>query len=394
MVIAYVHRATTLALLLAIFSLALSSGEFHFMEAHKPRRQFEKKHRADGDTIHEVVIALQQKNIPELEAMVIDRATPGSPNYQKWFKYDEVTEIVKNPEAFGRVSDWLTTRSINVKWVSRRQDYIRAEAPVKKWEELLNAEFYVFLDHSYRLGTEQPELDPMTFLRSLSYSIPKHLKADIQAIFNTVQAPIAYHKSFYMKEAHPVHGVPYKTNLRVKKDFLGKSIDLLGSGGTTVSYLKSYYEIGDIIGSASLNQSVFETSNEYFSPSDLQQFQTKNGLTVQSAISIGGHSTPVCPTTSPATKSCTEGNLDIQYIMGIAEVTSSIFWYVPTTSGVDSFVTWVTAISDDPNPPQSNSMSWGSVEQVISFFCSFPIINCFLYRVFPSPISFLSTLQQ
>ncbi len=296
---------------LVLYANAVASNDdFHFMESHKPRRTFEKKHRANGETTHEVLIALQKKNIPEFQAMVIDRATPGSRNYQKWFKYDEVTELVKNPEAFEHVKHWLENHGITVNWISRRQDYIRAEAPIKKWEDLLNAEFYVFLDHSYRLGSGQPELEPTTYLRCLSYSIPKQLKSDVQAIFHTVQAPIAYHKSFYMKEAHPTKGFPVKTKLRLNPSLMNQDIELLGSGGTTVSYLNSYYKISSNIGSSTLNQSVFETSNEYFSPNDLTQFQTSNGLTVQSAISIGGHTLTACPTTQVSPYSCTEGNLD------------------------------------------------------------------------------------
>lgn len=56
------------------------------------------------------------------------------------------------------------------------------------------------------------------------------------------------------------------------------------------------------------------------------------------------------------------GNLDIQYIMGVAQQTISIFWYEPSNSAVDPFVQWVTDVANDPNPSLTNSMSWGSNE--------------------------------
>jgi tripeptidyl-peptidase-1 len=342
------------------------SNGFHFMESTKSRRDFEQKERADGETSHEVMIAIQKNNMPEFQAMVLDRATPGSPNYQKWFKFNEVTEMVQNLEAYDRVSQWLADSNVTITDVSLRKDYIHAVAPIKKWEELLNAEFYVFHDHSYRLGSGRLEIDPTTFLRCLSYSIPKHLKDDITAILHTVQSPIAYHKSFHMKEEDPEHGFPLQTRLRVDPMAWSTTTQLV-----TVPYLNKYYKIESNLGDPSLNQSVFQTSTEYFSQEDLLQFQQKYSLTEQRAISIGGRTITKCPTSTSASQSCFEGNLDIQYIMGVAQQTASIFWYIPRKSGVDSFAVWVTKIANDETPPQSNSMSWGAIEQVsVALICS------------------------
>ncbi len=88
---------------------------------------------------------------------------------------------------------------------------------------------------------------------------------------------------------------------------------------TTVAALNSLYNIPSNLGSAAQNQSVFETSNEFYSAKDLKLFQQYYGLTVQPAISIGGHMNDSCSTTGKG-NSCFEGNLDVQYIMGIAQV--------------------------------------------------------------------------
>ncbi len=337
-----------------------SPTDFHFMEEAKVRHDFEQRDRANGEVFHEVLISIYKKNMPEFQDMVIDRATPESPNYQKWFKYDEVTEIVKNPVSFERVNKWLIDNDIRINSISRRHDYIHAEAPIRKWEELLNTEFYEFLDHSYRLGSGKPELEPTTFLRCLTYSIPYSLRDDVQAIFHTVQPPIAYHKNFHMKEEDPHNkGTPIRTLLRIDPQSVTSTAPV-----TTIPYLNKFYKIESNLASASMNQSVFQTSTEYFSQSDLQKFQNTYSLTEQRAISIGGHTISACPTSLTASQSCFEGNLDIQYLMGIAQQAASIFWYIPRKTGVDSFATWLTKIVDDPNPPQSNSMSWGAIEQV------------------------------
>jgi putative alpha-1,2-mannosidase len=41
---------------------------------------------------------------------------------------------------------------------------------------------------------------------------------------------------------------------------------------------------------------------------------------------------------------CNEGNLDLQYIMGVAQNVATIYWYV---GGGNPFVTWLTDIADE-----------------------------------------------
>ena len=55
----------------------------------------------------------------------------------------------------------------------------------------------------------------------------------------------------------------------------------------TIAYLNQYYKIASNKGSVLLNQSVFETNGECYSPNDLTQFQTMFNLPLQPAIDIG-----------------------------------------------------------------------------------------------------------
>ena len=128
-------------------------------------------------------------------------------------------------------------------------------------------------------------------------------------------------------------------------------------GQTTISFLDTYYDIASNIGSSEISQSVFETSGQSFSPTDLTSFQNRYDTTVQTAEVIGGHDVSSC---TMANDQCTEGNLDIQYIMGMAQVTTSTYYYV---GGNDPFVSYVSAIQDSSDPILVNSISWGSVEQ-------------------------------
>ncbi len=385
-----------------------SSERYHVMESFKPRHDFVQIHDQPIEnphtTMHEVIIAITKLNVPSLQEMIIERATPGSPLYQQWFSYDEITEIVRNDEGFDSVMTWLNSAgvasgSLRVKEISNRRDYIHVEGSISQWEELLQTKFHVFHDNSYvthiqqlqKTVSDMESLKPLVYHRCLSYSIPIELKDHIEAIFNTVQAPLAYHSSVHLLPvtsdneiedvgksmslrraiAEPVAGAILPT---IDNDTIPTPLPPITSHSnrrkiykTTVPYLQQFYQIDSAYkGDAQFNQSVFLTSTEYFSQSDLLEFQTQYSLTLQQAISIGGRSlgfTP-CPPVPTATKSCYEGNLDIQYIMGIAQETSSIFWYVPRRSGVDAFATWLVKMANSKDPPQSNSMSWGAIEQV------------------------------
>jgi hypothetical protein len=57
---------------------------------------------------------------------------------------------------------------------------------------------------------------------------------------------------------------------------------------------------------------------------------------VQAALDVGGHQVLTCNTNSNplAQGGCFEGNLDIQYIMGMAQVTTSTYYYVPAQGDV------------------------------------------------------------
>ena len=63
----------------------------------------------DRDRSLELVIALKQKNIDILEKMLLDRSTPGSPQYQKWLTFDSIGDYISNIEAERFIHDWVVS---------------------------------------------------------------------------------------------------------------------------------------------------------------------------------------------------------------------------------------------------------------------------------------------
>jgi subtilase family serine protease len=301
------------------------------MEEQIIRNDFFCVNRSNRMEFHEVVIAIQQKNLPLIQQMVLDRANPLNPSYQQWMTFNEIGELVENLEAYSRVIDWLNAYNLTPSWHSTYHEYVKVNSTIETLEQMLSTEFYACHDHSRSSN--------LTFRRSFRYSIPTILIDDTHAIFHTSQVPPRYEPSFQIPS---------------------NSWKLGNTQNVTISFLNNLYQISSNIAESSFNQSSYQMSNEYFSQSDLQQFQQTYQLTVQPAISIGGHDTSTCTTTT-----CSEGNLDIQYMMGIAQKAATIFWYVASDTG-DPFVSWITTVSSLDNPPQSNSISWNALEMFIS----------------------------
>lgn len=121
------------------------------------------------------------------------------------------------------------------------------------------------------------------------------------------------------------------------------------------------------VASASLSQAVFETNLQTMSQSDLSTFQTTFGLPKQAAVLVNTTNNAACNAGR-----CTEGNLDIQYIMGIAQKAQGLYWYTNGTKlGLatdDPFVEFLILVAASRNPPSTVSISWGSIEQYNSPF--------------------------
>ncbi len=342
--------------------LAVAQAEHLKMESMKVRDSFVKTRKADKHQQHELVFAVKQNGLAELEKMVHDISSPENAQYQKWLNYDQIGEFTRNVEGATAIKNWLTTHGIKTSWQSKQHHYLKASATVEEWELLLNADFHDFEDISANAKKKN-------YIRSQEYSIPAELQPHVSAVFNTVQVPPPLHKRVRTRSMKDGEPQAFKTNLRFNPAVASDMIDRIRTESTTTmvtpAFINNLYQIPAMTGTASYSQSVFETAEEYFSPNDLKQFQKTYGLTKQAAQDIGGYSTSSC-STSGSPNDCYEGNLDVQYIMGISQVTTSIYWYVDDSGSTDPFVAWITDVADSSDPPKSNSISWGADEFVSS----------------------------
>lgn len=165
----------------------------------------------------------------------------------------------------------------------------------------------------------------------------------ISDIFNTVQLP-----PLLLKHSH---------RLKNSKDKNRRS--LVGGDHVTVSFLNELYKIDSNTGDSTATQSLFQTNNQSYSYVDLDKFGDEynlKGLDSNEVVNVNGQRVAIC-----YDRLCDEGNLDIQYIMGVAQKTTTYFWHI---SSGDPFLEWIIDVASSPNPPMVHSVSWGTNENV------------------------------
>jgi len=129
----------------------------------------------------------------------------------------------------------------------------------------------------------------------------------------------------------------------------------------TPSVLNALYKITSNLGDSRLSQSAFETNGQSMSQADLTKFQQDYNLPQQSAGIVGGNNVSQAECAANL-DSCAEGNLDIQYMMAIAQNTKTIMWSMP--SSPEPFTTWLLHMASLSNPPSVISISWGGRENL------------------------------
>jgi tripeptidyl-peptidase-1 len=125
--------------------------------------------------------------------------------------------------------------------------------------------------------------------------------------------------------------------------------------------MTKYYNItSNNIASPNANQSLFEIAVEQsFSNTDLVTFETYYNLPKNKITNIIGPDHPLDCIINP--NDCGEANLDVQWIMAVAQNSPTTYWSV-SASADDPFLEWITQIAATSNPPLVHSISYGSVE--------------------------------
>jgi subtilase family serine protease len=290
--------------------------------------------------VHEVVFAVQQKNIDVLERMLNDVSDPDSANYGQHLSGEQVAALTMNPEARDAIVNYLHANGASVTAESLNSDFITASAPISQWNMVFNTKFNLF--HQKQVDGEIEQL-----VRAGSYSIPKELEQHVMTVMNTIEMPVVR-----MRQAN-IYDAPKEVISGMGRN-LGTTYSL---GWILPKVLRGYYNVTNNKGSNASTQAAYGSNSDFFNPADLAMFQKFDNVNIhQPVMNVNGHST-----SNKADLGIDgdwgEGNLDIQYIVAMSRGSPTTYWYWSRT-----LASWLVSLSTIVNVPLVLSVSYGADE--------------------------------
>ena len=355
-------KVTLLLLLLSVaVAMAAVSPAFKSMHRAVVRSNFVQASTASSNDMHELIFAIKQQNLPDLDEMLTERSSPNSPMYQQWLTYEEVNRLAVNPSSTKAVQDWLSNNGVEIIHEELNTPYIKAKATVAQWESLLNTKFFSWEDKSHE---NKNTMSQTNIIRAKEYSLPTHMTEHLSAVFNTVQVPPAYQPKFSVYEETETENQMIPNTITSA----ATTTTTLTNGRVTIGFLNSQYQFATNIGNSSMQQAIVTAGEEFYSPTDLTSFQKHYKLPLQAATTPYGYTTTDC-----INESCKNGNVGIQYISGLAQNTTTVYWHVPYSSTTDPLLTWITKVASMKNPPLVHAIPWGNMEQVF-LYCMYVLL--------------------
>lgn len=308
------------------------------------RHDIVKKDRASSDHMHEVMFAVQQKNMPELTRFLHDVSDPKSEIYGEHMTRQEVEDFTSSTESREAICKFLDDAGVTIVSESVHGEYITASAPIKLWETAFSTEFF-----TYHHTAAESEIATQ-IVRAERYSVPLELHEHVASVFHTIQMPMI------------IWGHPIKRRIK-NYNTTGTIRANAVTGFASPLLLNSVYNINSNLGNALSTQAVFSTIGQYFNDYDLRQFQQMFSIPPDGlAVKIGGHiddSNTICKANSD---SCTEANLDVQYLKGVSQISPTTHWY----TDANSFAAWLLSVANMARPPKVFSISYGANEASVS----------------------------
>jgi len=281
----------------------------------------------------ELLFAVRQTHLPELESKLLSVSDPTSVDYGQHLSNEEVHSLVApSPRHLEAVLAFLKEKKHNPVPVSPNSDFLQVVLTVQEAEKLLETEYHVFRHSSGRLVH-----------RTFNYTLPTEVAAAIDFVAPTVHIP-------QIKEA--------PKPAEVTRPLLGNS----------PKHLRELYNI-DIVGQAVNNKmGVTAFLEQHIHLKDLHEFYK-----IFCGDMTCGKGDPVLKGDETTGISAgIESMLDIETINGIAGNISSEFWGFsgrsPDNKANEPFMKWLSLMANtsDTDIPNIFSTSYGEDESAWS----------------------------
>ena len=297
--------------------------------------------------MHEVIFAVQQKNMDQILSALHDVSDTDSPNYGHHWSNEQIAALTFNPEGRDAIISYLHSNGASVKSESLYGDYITAIAPVSVWGKVLDTKFHVFHQRQSRGNIVQ-------LVRAEAYSIPVELEKHVDCVLNTIEMPPKYAK---MGVKHEAPREMMESNIKGHFKTSG-----LSYGYILPTDLRRYYNMSTNKGSNSSTQAAFSTNEDWFNPNDLKIFQTFDNVYLRQPALIhpNGHASSDAADLLPY-GNWGEGNLDIQFLIGVSRGSPTTYWHF-----YNGLARWLVSMRNMIVPNQVLSISYGCDEIYMS----------------------------
>ncbi|PIL27274.1 hypothetical protein GSI_10421 [Ganoderma sinense ZZ0214-1] len=303
---------------------------------------------APSQTPLKLRIALSQSNPDSIVAALLNVSDPSSDTYGQHLSKSQVEALVApSSQSVSAVKAWLQQHGLTATAASPAGDWLQIDTDVSKANSLLAADFSTFTHSASGIET----------VRTLSYSIPAALKDHIDLIHPTTAFPEAIKTTGLTKRA-------------IHAPILPRAADTQCANGTTPACLQQLYNIPTTPATNPSNKlAVTGRIGNYAHYNWLQSFLQNFRPDMDSATNFtvtsvdGGQNHQTGPSVS-------EGELDIQYTVGIATNVPVDYVVIGrnwTDDGLNGYLDEINYLLSLEHPPQVLSTSYGYAETSMSY---------------------------
>lgn len=309
-----------------------------------------KYQKADSNGKMKITLPVRQSNLDLVEKLFWEVSNPKSTLFGKYLSFDQIGNLTKNDHAADSAVQYLQALGVPEQdiHVDAHRVYVSAHIPISTANAAFNADFHVY---------EHPELRGVQIIKSETADLPEFLKEHVTHV---------PHVSYFPQ----VH-----RRIRISPELASNNADSTATTGyVTPSTLFKYYGIDKVQVTHGATQSLFEALGQQFDNGDLNQFQKEFGVTVKDITDIVGKDNPSACSEAYGAQNCGEANLDVQYIMGVAQGAETTYWSIDSSSS-DPFLDWAQALAGTANVPQVHSISYGGYEDSDSSSDAMSVFN-------------------
>jgi tripeptidyl-peptidase-1 len=337
------------------------------LDVHQHFRKVTDSVKVQTET-HEVIFAVKKDNLELLEQALGEVSDPFHASYGKHWTKDEIQRYTNTPHRYERLSAYLVQKGFTISSQSTCCDYVTAVGSIREWNTFFNTKFHAYraVSPAFPLSYRQRK----HYRSDSSFTIPKEILSDIEHVFHVAEFPPPVASSLIVREVDEA-SMTSSTNSRTtslrgsspRESVSSISEQWIGvvNGYTTPALLNQLYDIRSNIGNNLTNQCTYQAGS-WFSGADLVQFQDYFSLPHENVTTDIGHTQndTLCRINEGV---CAEANLDLQYIMAVAQHVPTIAYEWGDGLGqVDPWLAWILEVSNMTAPPDVISISYISYE--------------------------------